>query len=61
MNPAGQKQYNQNSQNSQHGEPARPQYAPHNPAEQYRSKYKNVPAFLAELGDILNRINVKLP
>jgi hypothetical protein len=58
MQQAGQKQY---SQNSQHGEPARPQYAPHNPTEQYRSKYKNVPAFLAELGDVLNRINVKLP
>jgi len=37
------------------------QYAPFNPAEQYRSRYKKLPPFLAELGDKLNRINVKLP
>jgi hypothetical protein len=38
-----------------------PQYAPHNPAEQCRSKYNTLPAFLTELGDKLNLINVKLP
>ncbi|MBS1990966.1 MAG: hypothetical protein JSS83_10640 [Cyanobacteria bacterium SZAS LIN-3] len=42
-----------------------PQYAPFNPAEQCRSgstiDSKNVSAFLAKLGDKLNRINVKLP
>jgi len=41
--------------------PGAPHYAPFNPAEQYRSKYKKLPPFLAELGDKLNRINVKLP
>ena len=38
-------------------------YAPGNPTEQYRPrpKSKTLPGFLAELGDKLNRINVKLP
>jgi hypothetical protein len=42
-----------------------PQYAPFNPTEQCRSRSavdsKNISAFLAKLGDKLNRINVKLP
>jgi hypothetical protein len=52
-------QTGQNAQ--QNAQQTATQYAPHNPAEQYRGKSKNVPAFLAELGDVLNRINVKLP
>ena len=36
-------------------------YAPHNPAEQYRNQSKTIPAFLAKLGDRLNLINVKIP
>jgi hypothetical protein len=38
-----------------------PAYLPFNPAEQYRTKSSTLPGFLAELGDKLNRINVKLP
>jgi len=43
------------------GAPHYAPYAPYSPVEQYRSKYKKLPPFLAELGDKLNRINVKLP
>ncbi|MBU6450675.1 MAG: hypothetical protein KGS72_02775 [Cyanobacteria bacterium REEB67] len=60
----------QNSFSASHGQQAahtynhRPAgYAPGNPTEQYRArpKSKTLPGFLAELGDKLNRINVKLP
>jgi hypothetical protein len=60
----GQQNDQQNGQRMQYQQQvlSQPHYMPHNPTEQYRTKYsKSVPAFLAELGDVLNRINVKLP
>jgi len=51
----------QGQQNGQCNQREQAKYAPHNPAEQYRSKYKTLPTYLTELGDKLNRINVKLP